>query len=142
MWQSFQLRAYHGGIKLHFDEMMMFALYYTNTLNSVFKVLAHPLWMKKYSASRYVTPLRHSILIPSQLLYILLNDACLAEKQRIPMLWSLVWPNRAGTHDLPLANHYTAFVVLHLRNKDHRPYLFNDKYYHCFFFFRKTIWYQ
>jgi hypothetical protein len=43
--------------------------------------------LKQQSAGRQVAPLGHIILIPSQpLLLFLLNTACLAEKQQIPIL--------------------------------------------------------
>jgi hypothetical protein len=37
----------------------------------------------------------------NQSLLFLLKAACLSEKQQIPILLSLVWPNGARTHDLP-----------------------------------------
>ena len=39
--------------------------------------------LKKQSADRHVAPLEHIILIP---VFALLNAACLAEKQQIPIL--------------------------------------------------------
>jgi hypothetical protein len=50
----------------------------------------------------HVAPLGHIILIPSQpgfalSLYIyIINATCLAEKQQIPILLSLVWPDRSS----------------------------------------------
>ena len=43
--------------------------------------------LKQQSADRHVAPLGHIILIPSQPVFaFLLNAACLAEKQHIPIL--------------------------------------------------------
>ena len=50
--------------------------------------------LKQQSAGRHVAPLGHIILISIQSLLFLLNAACLAEKQQIPILYSLVWPDR------------------------------------------------
>jgi hypothetical protein len=46
--------------------------------------------LKQQSAGRHVAPLGHIILISNQSLLFLLNAACLAEKQQIPILYSLV----------------------------------------------------
>ena len=51
--------------------------------------------LKQQPAVRHVAPLWHIILIPSQPVF-LLNDACLAEKQDIPIFLSLVWPDRGS----------------------------------------------
>ena len=45
--------------------------------------------LKKQSTGRHVAPLRHIILFPSQTV-LLINTACLAEKQQIPILETLV----------------------------------------------------
>jgi hypothetical protein len=66
----FQL--YHGNNKLIFNEMMM---------RSVCFVLFAPLW--------------HIIRILSRPVF-LLNVVCLAEKQQIPILLSLVWLDRGS----------------------------------------------
>jgi hypothetical protein len=42
--------------------------------------------LKQQSAGRHVASLGHIILIPSQSLLLLLNAACLAEKQQKPIL--------------------------------------------------------
>ena len=42
--------------------------------------------LKQQSASEYMAPLRHIILIPCQPVFALLNAACLAEEQQIPLL--------------------------------------------------------
>ena len=43
--------------------------------------------LKQQSAGRHVAPLGHIILIPNQpVVLFLLNDACLAVKQQIPIL--------------------------------------------------------
>ena len=47
-------------------------------------------------------------------LLFLINDACLAEKQQIPILWSLVWPDRDSNLRAlgEYANHYATDAVL------------------------------
>jgi hypothetical protein len=47
--------------------------------------------LKQQSAGKHVAPLGHIILIPSHpvFAFFLLNAACLAKKQHIPMLYSL-----------------------------------------------------
>jgi hypothetical protein len=53
--------------------------------------------LKQQTANRHVAPLGHNILIRrNQYLLFLLNAACLAEKQQIPILWSSVWPDRGS----------------------------------------------
>ena len=53
--------------------------------------------LKQQSAGRHVAPLGHIILIPSQPVFALSPyAACLAEKQQIPILLSLVWPDRGS----------------------------------------------
>jgi len=47
--------------------------------------------LKQQSVIRHVAPMRHIILIS---LVLLLNAACLVEKQQITILYSLVWPDR------------------------------------------------
>jgi hypothetical protein len=50
--------------------------------------------LKQQSMDRHVAPLGHIIPIPSQPVFALCpNTACLAEKQQIPILWSLFWPD-------------------------------------------------
>jgi hypothetical protein len=80
--------------------------------------------LKQQSADRHIAPLRHIILIPSQQsLLFLHNDACLAEKQRIPILIKLtqsglkptIYSTR-GEH----ANHYATDAV---RMKTYNHYL-------------------
>jgi hypothetical protein len=44
--------------------------------------------LKQQSADRHVVPLRHMLF--------LLNAACLVEKQQIPILESLVWPDQGS----------------------------------------------
>ena len=62
-------------------------------------IKAHIRWAKQ-SLGRYVAPLGHIILIPSQpvnlSLLFLLNAAFLAEKQQIPILYSFVWQDRSS----------------------------------------------
>ena len=58
---------------------------------------------KQQSASRHATLPRHIILtLGNQSLLLLLNAACLAEKQQIPILMSLVLPGR-GSNPRPPA---------------------------------------
>ena len=74
--------------------------------------------LKQKSAGRHVAPLGHIIPIPSQPVYVLflLNAACLAEKQQIPILvFALTRPGfettiyrTRGEH----ANHYATDAVL------------------------------
>ena len=88
-WYIFQL--YHGKNMIIFNEMMMSALFLTNTLSWIFIVLAH--WNNN---------LRLDMLLHSDTLFwfranpsllFLLNAACLAEKQQIPILvFGLTWP--------------------------------------------------
>ena len=56
--------------------------------------------LKQHSAGRHVAPLGHIILIPCQPVFALspynLNAACLAEKQQIQILLSLIWPDRGS----------------------------------------------
>jgi hypothetical protein len=49
--------------------------------------------LKQQSADRHAAPLGHVILIPSQPVFSF-NAASLAEKQQIPILLSLFWPDR------------------------------------------------
>ena len=89
----FQL--YHGVNKLIFNEMiMLFALYYTNTLSWIFIVLAN------WNNSLRVGMSLHSDTLfwfrTNQSLLFLLNAASLAKKQQIPIAQSLVWPDRGS----------------------------------------------
>ena len=77
------------------------ALYLTDTLSRIFIVLAH--WsnrpqedMSPHSDTLYWSQADQSLLL-------LLNAACFAEKQQIPILKSLVWPDRDSTSDFPHA---------------------------------------
>ena len=86
----FQL--YHGENNLIFNEMMMMsALYWANTLSWNIIVLAH------WNNSPWEDMSLHSDTLfwfwANQSLLFLLNAACLAEKQHIPIVKSLVWPN-------------------------------------------------
>ena len=66
-------------------------------------VLDQHAWLDFYSASSlkqqwtdiHVAPFQHIIMIrANQSLFSLLNAACIAEKQQIPILLSLVWPKQ------------------------------------------------
>jgi hypothetical protein len=81
----FQL--HHDENKLIFNEMM------TNTLSWIlFIVLAHWNNSSQIDMSSHSDTL--SWFIADQSLPFLLNAACLAEKQQIPILYYLVWPDR------------------------------------------------
>jgi hypothetical protein len=86
---TFQL--YHGENKLIFNEMRRSTLYYTNMLSWTFIVLAH------WNNSPWINMLPHSNTLSSfwanQSLLYLLNAACLAEKQQILILKSLILPD-------------------------------------------------
>ena len=98
----FQL--YHGNNKLIFNEMMMWsAFYYTNTLSWIFIVLAH------WNNSPQINMSHHSDTIyPDQSSLFLLNTVCLAEKQQIPIFFSLVWPD-LGLNPLNLPQSGSAY---------------------------------
>ena len=81
--------------KLIFNDMMMRSvLFYTNMLSWIFIVLAH------WNNSQRIDMLPHldtlSWFRAKHSLLFLLNAACLAEKQQIPILLSLVWPNQGS----------------------------------------------
>jgi hypothetical protein len=71
----------------------------TNTLSLICIVLAH--WNN--SPQVYMSP--HSYTLSwfqaNQSLLFLLNAVCKAEKQQIPILPSLVWPDQGSNNDLP-----------------------------------------
>jgi hypothetical protein len=82
----------HGENKIIINEMMMrFALFYTNTLSWIFIVLAN------WNNSPRVDMSIHSETLfwfrANQSFLFLLNAACLAEKQQMPILYSMVWTN-------------------------------------------------
>jgi hypothetical protein len=80
----FQL--YDGENKLIINEVMMrSALYYSNMLSWIFIVLAHWNNSPRIDMSPYLDTL--SWFRSNQSLFFLLNDACLAEKQQIPILF-------------------------------------------------------
>jgi len=123
----FQL--YHGVNMLIFNEMMMrSALYYNNTLSWNFIVLAHC-----NNSPRVEMSLQSDTLFwlrANQSLLFLLNAACLAEKQQIPILQSLVWPERARTHNILHCKYYNKMVLT--------TYLY--KYANCVFI--RYYWYS
>ena len=87
----FQL--YYGEHKLIFNEIRMrSALFLTNTLSWIFIVLA------QWNNSPRVDMSLHSDTLfwswSNQSLLFILNVACLAEKQHIPILLSLVWTDQ------------------------------------------------
>ena len=72
--------------------------------------------LKQQSAGRHVAPLGHIILIPSQPVFaLLLNVACLAEKQQIQILYSLVWPDR-GSNPRSTALEAKTLTITHVNN--------------------------
>ena len=78
---------YHGKNKLIFNKMMM-----RSTLRWIFIVIAH------WNNSSWIDMSPHSDTLSwfwvKQSLLFLHNAACLAEKQQIPILCFLVWPDR------------------------------------------------
>jgi hypothetical protein len=80
--------------------MMRSAFFYTNTLSWIFIVLAH------WNNSPRVDMTQHSDTLfwfrADQSLLFLLNAACLTKKQQIPILLSLIWPNRGSNHSVPV----------------------------------------
>jgi len=79
----FQL--YHGENKLIFNEMMMmFALFSSNKLSWNFIVLVH--WNNSLRVDMSLHSNTLSWFLANQSLLFLFNDACLAEKQQIPIL--------------------------------------------------------
>ena len=89
----FQL--YYGENKLIFNEMMMrSALFQTNTLSWIFIVLAH--WNNSPWSDMSLLSDTLFWFRANQSLLFLLNAACLVEKQQIPILLSLVWPDRGS----------------------------------------------
>ena len=104
-------QLYHGENNLIYNEMMMrSALYYINMLSWIFIKLGHGNNSPQIDMS---PPLGNIILIPSQPVFLfLLNVACLAEKQRIPISKSIIWLeptiyHTRGEH----TNHYANNVV-------------------------------
>jgi hypothetical protein len=78
----FQL--YHGENKLHLNNEMMFALHETNTLSWIFIVFVH--WNNSPRGNMLLHSDTLSWFRANQSLLLLLNAACLAEKQQIPIL--------------------------------------------------------
>ena len=78
---------YHGKNKLIFNEMMI-----RSTFSWIFIVIAH------WNNSSWIDMSPHSDTLSwfraNTSLLFLLNVACLAEKQQIPILCFLVWPDR------------------------------------------------
>ena len=84
LFNSAIFQLYHGENKLIFNEMMMKStLFLTNTLSSIFIVLAH--W---HNSPRQKCRSTRDTLFwfwANQSLFLLLNAACLADKQQIPI---------------------------------------------------------
>jgi hypothetical protein len=113
----FQL--YDGENKLIINEVMMrSALYYSNMLSWIFIVLAHWNNSPRIDMSPYLDTL--SWFRSNQSLFFLLNDACLAEKQQIPILFfGLTRPGLepAIYHTRgEYANYYTTDAVVYIWN--------------------------
>ena len=77
-----------------FDEMMMSALYETNTLSWIFIVLTH--WNNSPRIDMSPQSDTLSLFRANQYLLFLLNVAYLAAKQQITIFDSLVWPKRGS----------------------------------------------
>ena len=74
--------------------MTMSALYWTNTLNLIFIVLAH--WNNCPRVNMSLQSDIFSWFRANRSMPFLLEAACLAENQQIPILKSLVWPDRSS----------------------------------------------
>ena len=87
-------------IYIQFNEMMMSALYYTNTHDWILIVLVH------WNNSSLVDMSLHSDTLTwfwaNQYLLLFVKAVCLAEKQQIPIVLSLMWPIR-GLNPLSIA---------------------------------------
>jgi hypothetical protein len=77
--------------------------------------------LKQHFKGRHVSSLRHIILIrTNQSFFILLKHACRVEKQQIPILQSLVWPNLGSntrfyrTEDKQVNQYITDAVLTHM----------------------------
>ena len=91
---SAMFQLYHNEKKLIFNEIIMRSpLYKTNTLSGFyFMELAH--WNNSMRIHMSPHADKLSGIRDNQSLLFHLNVACLAEKQLIPISYSLVWPDR------------------------------------------------
>jgi hypothetical protein len=83
--------------------------------------------LKQHSMGRHVISLRHFILI------LLLIPACVMVKQKLPILYSLVWPYRGSNSQSITLEAITLTITspMQIKNRNcmiHKPLLFN--YYH------------
>ena len=85
-------------------------LYWVNMLNWIYLLLAH------WNNSLWVNMLLHSDtwswLRANQSLHLLITAACLLEKQQIPFLKSLVWPN-CGPNQRSTALEASTWTITH-----------------------------
>ena len=100
-WSSKTFQLYHGENKLIFNEMMimMSTLYKTNMLSWIFLVLTH--WNNSPRVDMSLHSDTLSWFRANQYLLFLLNAACLAEKQQLPIYNLWFDTTGARTHDLP-----------------------------------------
>ena len=111
--KSTWFQLYHGENKLIFNEKMMMrsALYYTNTQNWIFIVLAH--WNDSLRVDMSLHSDTLSCFRANQSLLLLLSAGCLAEMYQFYSLWfeptgsKTTINHTRGQH----ANHYITDVV-------------------------------
>ena len=87
------------GKQCAFNEIMMSVLYYASILSWNFSL--H--YITEAKCQRYIcrsTLTRYPDFESISCLLFLLNAACLTEKQQIPILQSLVWPNMGLEHTI------------------------------------------
>ena len=80
---------YHGKNKLHFNDMMLPLLYWTNTISWIFIVLPH--W--NISHIDVALLLTQNLDFEPTSLLLLIDAVCLGVKQQTLIIYSLVWPS-------------------------------------------------
>ena len=100
IWKIFQFSTISWREQYTFDEMITLLDFYTASS------------LKQQLTYRHVAPLGHIIPISCQiLLFVLLNDACLTEKQQLPCFYSLVWPDRDSVPRSPPLQASTMTII-------------------------------